>query len=143
MGNWVFGCDVCQDVCPYTGAARPADDEAFRPARIENAFPSLHWLLRMTEPEFREIYRGTAVLRTKRTGLARNAAIALGNTGSRRDLAVLEEALISHDEPLVRGHVAWAMARIDHSAVSATLLSRLVYEEDASVRAEIADALGE
>lgn len=143
MGNWVFGCDVCQDVCPYTGAARPADDEAFLPARIENAFPSLHWLLRMTEPEFREVYRGTAVLRTKRAGLARNAAIALGNTGSPRDLAVLEEALIFHDEPLVRGHAAWAMARIDQSAASATLLHRLVHEEDASVRAEIADALRE
>lgn len=51
--------------------------------------------------------------------------------------------MISRDEPLVRGHAAWAMARIDHSAVSATLLSRLVYEEDASVRAEIADALRE
>ncbi len=143
MGNWVFGCDACQDVCPYTGAARPADDEAFRPARIENAFPSLHWLLRMTEPEFREVYRGTAVLRTKRAGLARNAAIALGNTGTARDLAVLEDALISHDEPLVRGHAAWAMARIDRSVASAALLQRLVREEDASVRAAIADALKE
>jgi epoxyqueuosine reductase len=141
MCDWVFGCDVCQEVCPYTGAARAADDEAFRPARIENAFPSLHWLLRMTEQEFREVYRGTAVLRTKRAGLARNAAIALGNTGSSRDLAVLEEALISHDEPLVRGHAAWAMAHIDQSDASATLLRQLVREEDAFVRAEIAEAL--
>lgn len=141
MGSWVFGCDVCQDVCPYTGAARLTDDDAFRPARIENAFPSLHWLLRMTEPEFREVYRGTAVLRTKRAGLARNAAIALGNTGSSRDLTVLEEALISHDEPLVRGHAAWAMVWIDRSAATPALLQQLVREEDPSVRAEIAEAL--
>src|SRR5215213_2776337 len=74
LGDWVFGCDVCQDVCPYTRAARPSFDPAFQPKTIDNAYPSLHWLLKMTELEFREMYRGTAVLRAKRRGMARNAA---------------------------------------------------------------------
>jgi epoxyqueuosine reductase len=141
MGNWVFGCDICQEVCPYTSAASQMDDGSFRPARVENAFPSLHWLLRMSEQEFREVYGGTAVLRTKRAGLARNAAIVLGNVGTTADLAVLEEALVSHDEPLVRGHAAWAAAQIERSAAASTLLRRLTYEENPYVRGEIADAV--
>ncbi len=79
MGDWVFGCDECQEVCPYTNAASIDDDDAFRPHSTKNAFPSLRWLLTMSEDEFRETYRGTAVLRAKRAGLARNAAVALGN----------------------------------------------------------------
>jgi epoxyqueuosine reductase len=112
MGPWIFGCDVCQDVCPYTGAAKHMIDEAFAPATVDNAFPSLHWLLTMTEVEFRAVYSGTAVTRTKRKGLARNAAIALGNTGTGDDLGVLSTALLGHDEPLVRGHAAWAIGRL-------------------------------
>lgn len=141
MGDWVFGCDVCQEVCPYTGAAKPVDEAAFRPARIENAFPPLRWLLRMTEEEFRAVYTGTAVMRAKRRGLARNAAVALGNVGTQEDLALLEEVVARHDEPLVRGHAAWAMARIDAPASAPALLRRLTAEEDPYVRDEIAAAL--
>lgn len=141
LGNWVFGCDVCQDVCPYTAAARPSDEPDFRPESIEHAFPSLRWLLRMTEAEFREIYRGTAVLRAKRPGLARNAAVALGNVGTPVDLALLEEVVVGHDAPLVRGHAAWAMARIDRASSTPFLLRRLAPEPDAGARAEIVDAL--
>jgi epoxyqueuosine reductase len=112
MGDWVYGCDVCQEVCPYTRAAEPEADPELRPAGINNAYPSLHWLLQMTEAEFGETYFGTAVPRTKRRGLARNAAIALGNTGDDTDVPVLALALASHDEPLVRAHVAWALGRI-------------------------------
>lgn len=143
MGNWVFGCDVCQEVCPYTGAARPSDDPVFQPAQIENAFPSLRWLLRMSEPEFRTVYRGTAVLRTKRAGLARNAAVALGNIGSRADLEVLEEAIVQHDEPLVRGHAVWAMARLAPEESIPFLSQRLAVEPDLDVRGEILTALGD
>jgi epoxyqueuosine reductase len=79
---------------------------------LENAYPSLHWLLRMTPDEFGKTYFGTPVPRTKRRGLARNAAIALGNIGSEADIPVLSEALRDHDEPLVRGHAAWALGRL-------------------------------
>lgn len=141
MGNWVFGCDICQDVCPYTSAAQPEDDPAFRPERVEHAFPSLRWLLRMSEDEFRETYRGRSVLRAKRSGLARNAAVALGNVGTDQDLALLEEVVSSHDEPLVRGHAAWAMGRIDRAASVPLLERRLGVEQDASVRDEVRQAI--
>lgn len=137
MGNWVFGCDVCQDVCPYTGAAQPEDDPDFRPERVEHAFPSLRWLLKMSEDEFREVYRGRAVLRAKRSGLGRNAAIALGNVGTAQDLDVLEETVMSHDEPLVRGHAAWAMGQIDRQGSLSFLEQRLEIERDSAVCQEI------
>ncbi len=141
MANWVFGCDECQEVCPYTRAATTDHDEAFEPASLDNAFPRLSWLLTMSEQEFRDTYRGTAVLRTKRRGLARNAAVALGNTGTTDDLALLERVVCSHDEPLVRGHAVWAMALIDAPACSSFLASRLGREQDEYVRGEIVLAL--
>ncbi len=137
MGDWVFGCDECQEVCPYTNAASVDDDDAFRPQSTNNAFPSLRWLLTMSEEEFRETYRGTAVLRAKRSGLARNAAVALGNTGSTDDLATLEQAVCDHDLPLVRGHAAWAMAQIDASIARPFLATRIARETDLTVREEI------
>jgi epoxyqueuosine reductase len=112
MGDWVFGCDVCQDVCPYTKAARAVDEPDMQPRDLANAYPSLAWLLTMSEADFREVYRGTPVLRAKRRGLARNAAVALGNAGSERDIPLLLDVTQSHDEPLVRAHAAWAMWRI-------------------------------
>jgi epoxyqueuosine reductase len=111
-GDWVYGCDVCQDTCPYTAAAQVVDEPEMQPASIRNQFPSLHWLLEMDEAAFGETYFGTPVPRTKRRGLARNAAVALGNIGTNDDVPVLMAALRSHDEPIVRGHAAWALGRI-------------------------------
>ena len=82
------------------------------PASIDNQFPSLRWLLRMTDEEFGATYFGTPVPRTKRRGLARNAAVALGNIGTEEDVPVLVETLREHDEAIVRGHAAWALGRI-------------------------------
>lgn len=140
MGNWVFGCDVCQEICPYTNAAAPSHDPAFRPVREENAFPRLRWLLEMSEAEFREVFQGTAVLRAKRSGLARNAAVALGNTGSAADLELLERVVSRHDLPLVRGHAAWAMARIDQRSANPFLVRRITREADSYVRSELVSA---
>jgi epoxyqueuosine reductase len=141
IGKWVFGCDDCQEVCPYTVAATHDDDQAFAPATIDNAFPRLRWLLTMTEQEFRDTYRRTAVLRAKRSGLARNAAIALGNSGSTNDLGLLEKVVTSHDLPLVRGHAAWAMARIDSNVSGPILRRQLGCEADPSVRSELKMAI--
>lgn len=141
MGNWVFGCDDCQEVCPYTSAAAVDEDDAFVPRTLDNAFPRLRWLLRMSEAEFRETYRGTAVPRAKRSGLARNAAVALGNTGLVEDLAPLEEVVTTHDVPLVRGHAAWAMGQIDRDVARPLLERRLDREPDDFVRGELALAL--
>ncbi len=141
MEDWVFGCDDCQEVCPYTKAATADDDSAFKPRSLDNAFPRLGWLLTISEDKFRETYRGTAVLRTKRSGMARNAAVALGNTGTGRDLELLERTVATHDLPLVRGHAAWAMANIDRTASSSFLQQRLDAETDGSVRRELRTAL--
>jgi epoxyqueuosine reductase len=143
MGDWVFGCDVCQDVCPYTRAAQAGDDPDFAPASVDNAFPRLRWILRLDEPTYRERFRGTAVLRCKRVGLARNAAVALGNVGTTQDLAILEETVCCHDEPLVRGHAVWAMSRIDAASGRPFLEARLDRERDPYVRSELLMAIAD
>lgn len=138
MGDWVYGCDVCQNVCPYTAAAKPVDEPEMQPASVNNQFPDLHWLLGMTDAEFGETYFGTPVPRTKRRGLARNAAIALGNIGTDQDIPVLLEALHSHDEPLVRGHAAWALGRL---GAQSELKQVQTLEQDHFVLEEIGLAL--
>jgi epoxyqueuosine reductase len=141
LGDWVFGCDVCQEVCPYTRAALPELDSAFLPRTVDNAYPSLPRLLAMNEDEFRATYRGTPVVRAKRRGIARNAAVALGNIGTEDDVPALAGALASHDEPLVRGHAAWALGRIDGARARDALDRFRTGEADPTVRAEIETAL--
>lgn len=140
MGPWVFGCDVCQEVCPYTKAATLSDDAELKPAHPANAFPPLPWLLSMTGSEFLDRYAGTAVMRAKRRGLARNAALAIGNSGDRTLIPALVEALRSHDEPLVRGHAAWALGRLGSLAARDALAGRRGHDI-ADVDAEIEAAL--
>ncbi len=141
MGDWVYGCDVCQEVCPYTGAAAISDDSDLHPQSLNNAYPSLPWLLSMTPEEFAATYHGTPVPRTKRRGLARNAAVALGNIGLPDHIPVLATALSRHDEPLVRGHAAWALGRIGGANSRAALDRALRIEPDDYVQHEITLAL--
>jgi len=100
MENWVFGCDVCQEVCPWNEAGGAA---------VEALSPSLPELLAIDRDGFRDRFGATAVARAKRRGLARNAAVALGNSGNPDAADPLERALRGHDEPLVRAHAAWAL----------------------------------
>jgi epoxyqueuosine reductase len=141
LGDWVYGCDVCQEVCPYTKAAVADGDPELRPAEIDNAYPSLHWLLQMDERAYGQTYYGTPVPRTKRRGLARNAAVALGNIGTEADLDVVIGALETHDEPLVRGHAAWALGRIGERAGRLALERALRREPDQTVVDEVRFAL--
>ncbi len=141
MGNRVFGCDTCQDVCPYTSAARPIEDPDFQPATVENAFPSLERLATITSDEFYATYSGTAVIRAKRAGMARNAAIALGNSGDPRAADILTRMLREHDEPLARGHAAWALAHLSRGDSHAELYRAERREPDPYVRDEIRQAL--
>jgi epoxyqueuosine reductase len=140
LGNWVYGCDICQEVCPYTKAARITDEPAFRPKMVENAYPSLRWLLSMTETEFRSTYRGTPVVRAKRRGLARNAAVSLGNVGTAADIDCLADVLAYHDELLVRGHAAWALGQIGGRAAGEALRRAHSVEMEPAVVDEIEDA---
>lgn len=139
IGNHVFGCDICQEVCPYNVKARPTHDNAFSP-RAGLYAPELLPLLSLTEEEFRRRFRGSPVLRAKRRGLLRNVAVALGNLRSSEAVPALISAL-KDSEPLVRGHVAWALGRVGGAQAVAALRERLLSEEDPEVRAEIEAAL--
>lgn len=137
IGDWVFGCDMCQEVCPYTNAAYPEDEPSFRPKSIDHAFPPLHWLLEMDETEFRAEFSGTALMRAKWEGMARNAAIAIGNSGSTKDLELLERTAATHPVPTVRSHSAWAMSQIDTELARHSLSMILPQENDDSVKYEL------
>lgn len=139
QGEWLFGCDVCLEVCPFTrksphrdttGADRPAD---LRPHRIVETW-TLVDVLAMDEARYETEFTGTAMRRATRSGLRRNAAIVLGNRGDERAMPALLGALQDEDA-IVRGHAAWAIRRIaPHHAALAAARAR---EPDARVAAEI------
>lgn len=140
MRDWVFGCDMCQEICPYTNAAYPEDEPTFQPASIDHAYPPLHWLIQMDEAEFRSEFSGTAVMRAKWEGMVRNAVTALGNIGSESDLELLEQTAANHTLAVVRGHAAWAMAGIDHGLAQGPLKRLQQHESDPVVLEEISAA---
>jgi epoxyqueuosine reductase len=108
MGNWIFGCDVCQAVCPWPRRfARPARDPFLR-SDPERVAPKLLDLIALIGDGFRARFAGSPVLRAKRRGLLRNVAVALGNWGDARAIPFLRQAL-DDPEPLVREHAAWAL----------------------------------
>jgi epoxyqueuosine reductase len=141
MGTHIFGCDICQAVCPWNRKAPVSSEAAFLP-RAGFAAPELMPLLRLSEGEFRVRFRGSPVTRAKRRGLLRNVAVALGNLRDLRALPALEAAL--HDaEPLIRGHAAWALGRIGGSRARHMLHDALRTECDPDVREEMTAALSE
>jgi epoxyqueuosine reductase len=141
MGNWVFGCDVCQEVCPYNRVAPVATHPGLL-ADAENGALPLAELLTMDEARFRARFRGTPLLRSKRRGLARNACVAAGNSGDPALVAHLEP-LLSDDEPLVRGHAAWALGRLGGREAIAALQRSLRTENEDYVVEELRLALAE
>jgi epoxyqueuosine reductase len=110
MNNWVFGCDICQEVCPWNRKAPETPEAAFHP-RADLEPIDLVELLGFSEEDFRQRFRGTTLTRAKRKGLLRNAAIALGNQGNPAALPALRRAL-EDSEPLVQEAAEWAIARI-------------------------------
>ena len=142
MGTLVFGCDICQDVCPWNVKfSRPGSAESLAP-RSDNQQPDLVQLLLMSEDQFRERFRRSPVRRTKRSGLARNAAVAIGNRRNAGDVSALEQALGTDQDPVVRGHAAWALGRFHGNAdARAALHAALEHEEDSAVIAEIQAAM--
>jgi len=108
MRDWLFGCDVCQEVCPWNRKAPAAREPALAPSA---PLPSLEALLEMDEAAFRTRFRGSAMSRARRAGLARNAALVLGNRGDRAAVPALRRALDDPD-PGVRSAAAWALARL-------------------------------
>lgn len=139
MGNRVFGCDICQEVCPWNRKAATSDAAAFAP-RPGLFAPKLAALMALTVDEFRRIFKGSPVKRAKRAGLLRNVAIALGNSGDSRAIPALRRGL-SDDEPIVRQHAAWGLCRIGGEEAQSSLRKALSVETDDGARAEIESAL--
>jgi epoxyqueuosine reductase len=110
MGRHVFGCDICQDVCPWNRNA-PATTAAEFQAREGLVNPALEWLAEMTGDEFQQTFRGSAVRRAKRSGLRRNGVIAMGNSGDPRFKPVLDH-LTKDDDPIVAEHARWAQQKL-------------------------------
>jgi epoxyqueuosine reductase len=142
-GDWLFGCDICLEVCPFTrrsrrreqvGAERPPE---LQPHRIVATW-TLVDVLTMSEARYEAEFTGTAMRRATRSGLRRNAAIVMGNRGDDAALPALVTALADMD-PVLRAHAAWAIGRIDprHQALQGARQR----EADPTVRAEIERAM--
>ena len=110
MGSHVFGCDICQDVCPWNCKAPESTASEFEP-RPGLVNPALAWLAEISAEEFRETFRGSPIRRTKRAGLRRNAAIAMGNSGNREFLPVLSQLAVDEDETVAES-AAWARTQL-------------------------------
>lgn len=141
VGDWVFGCDICQDMCPVNRKAAESLEPAFR-QRHDFAAPALMPLLSLDDAEFSERFRRSPIKRAKRIGLQRNVCVALGNIGDGAAIPALADALHS-DSAIVRAHAAWALGRIGGSQAEAALTDALFRETDAEVIEDLGLALEE
>lgn len=135
IGDWLFGCDVCQEVCPWNGRAPQSNYLEFAPLG-ENDPADLIALFDLDDETFRRQFRHTPLWRAKRRGLLRNAAIVLGNNPTPAAIAALTRGL-NDDEPLVRGASAWALGKYPEHLVRPLLEARREQESDAEVIREI------
>ncbi len=160
MGNLIFGCDICQQVCPVnivterrlglrkdgsvsTSSLQPVHfrpRQEFRSREGIGSSPELIPLLSLTEEQFRERFRLSPIRRARRRGLLRNVCVALGNIGDPQAVPALIGALYDH-ESLIRGHAAWALGRIGGEQAKKALEEALAGEENEEVKKEILCAL--
>jgi epoxyqueuosine reductase len=143
VGDWVFGCDLCQEACPWNRFAPPAREARLHARELDRW--SLERFLALDEPGFRALFATSPIRRADRAGFARNVCVAMGNRGEARFAAPLARALHEDHQPLVRGHAAWALGRIAASLAATdttrtqvvTALARAAGEDrDAWVREE-------
>jgi epoxyqueuosine reductase len=139
MGDWVFGCDVCQEVCPWNHRAPASDERTFQPTSGTNPI-DLAALFELDDDAFRRRFRQTPLWRARRGGILRNAAVVLGNQRFIAAVPALIRAL--HDtDPIIRGASAWALGQIGTPDAMEALNKRRGIEPDEAVRAEIDAAL--
>jgi len=137
IGRWVFGCDICQEVCPFNHSPKPRPSEPELAPRRSLTDPDLVELLQITSSAYRRFVRGTALKRISRHRLQRNAAVALGNTRSPAAAEPLARALLSNPSPLVRAHCAWALGQIGTEVARSALAASRQGELDETVIEEI------
>lgn len=146
MGAHIFGCDICQEVCPVNVVAEKrlratgrlggvGESLMFRPRATVGSSPALIPLLKLDEEGFRERFRHSPIKRAKRRGLLRNVCVALGNIGDPAAIPDLIDAL-DDAEPLVRGHAAWALGRLNAHDASDALVALAANDPEPSVRDE-------
>lgn len=147
LQDWVFGCDICQMVCPWNVRFAQSDAEPALAPRPNLPRPVLRKELRLTAQEFNLKFHHNPVRRAKRRGYLRNVAVALGNQADPRAIPDLTETLEAEPEPLVRAHAAWALGQMQRSASRARRAARqalektLPLEQDAMVLGEIRAAM--
>jgi epoxyqueuosine reductase len=141
IGDWVFGCDICQQVCPWNIRFAPENgDPAFAP-RPDIPVVDLIEELSLTPQAFNKKFKGSPVKRTKRRGYLRNVAVALGNAGDPAAIPALTKALMDDPESLVRQHTAWALGQIGGEEVGEVLQRANTQENDQRVLEEIKSGL--
>jgi len=145
IGELIYGCDICQEVCPWNVrfSTYPPEDSPFAPREAvagKDVRQLARELLAMTQDEFSRAFKGSPVKRAKLRGVKRNASVVLGNIGSADDVPSLVASL-ADTEPLVRGHAAWALGRIGSPEALEALRARASVEADSSVLEELASAL--
>lgn len=139
LGDWLFGCDACQEACPWNARAKAAGGEEFAPNASNNPV-ALAELFFLDETAFRRRFGATPLWRAKRRGLLRNAAIVLGNRPHEPSLPALMHGL-NDDEPLVRSACAWAVGQYPLPQAAAVLRARRDVESDPSVRRALDSAI--
>ena len=136
VGDWLFGCDVCQEVCPWNRKPTRRDEATAEPLDALD----LADLLTLDDEQFRQRFRKTPFWRARRRGILRNAAIVLGNQGDHAALDALEIAL-SDSEAIVRGSAAWALGRLGGERAKEALHRRAAVEADSMVGDELTAAI--
>lgn len=138
MGRRLWGCDTCQEVCPYNQSARVADHPEFRPQKLA-ANPYLPPLVNLTDEEYQDKFSITPMNWRGKRPIQRNAAVILGNLADERAVPYLAEAL-QDPKPIVRAHAAWALGKINNRESQQQLAQQLQQETDERVREEIQHA---
>ncbi|WP_322791548.1 tRNA epoxyqueuosine(34) reductase QueG [Bellilinea sp.] len=141
LDQWVFGCDICQQVCPWNiRFASPQHDPAFS-ARDNTARPVLTQEICLSSAQFKQKFKQSSIQRAKRRGYLRNIAVALGNLGDEKNLPELADCLKKESEPLARAHAAWAIGQIGNQQAWIVLQDALLSETNPQVIEEIRLAL--
>ncbi len=140
IGDHLFGCDICQEVCPWNGSDEMSSDPVHRTREVYRRLSPID-LLSFDHRRYVEVFQKSAMKRAKLRGLKRNAAVVVGNCGQREDVEPLMEAFVDEEEPLVRGHIAWAIGRLGDAESRRWLAWFQSDEEESYVRDELSAAM--